>query len=194
LHAPQLKSASGAQLETGAKINLMGALSSLSGGRPNQFIEKQIDNAFAKAGNTKEAQMAKLLMAKSVMEMDQDYVDVSNMLANEDREKYGFVREDIDSRVDKEMKNISKEKMNELSFALQENIENDIGRDKLSKNATKPVMKGTYLTPEMANILKDKLGVAGEEKTKENVIKLARRLGYEIPSNELLEKMGYIKE
>jgi hypothetical protein len=186
LHAPQLETASGAQLATGAKINLMGSLSRLSGGRPNQFIEKKIDDAFAKAGNTKEAQMAKLLMAKTVMDLDQDYVDIAEKIANEDREKYGFVREDIDSRVKKEMKPISEQRMNELSFALQSNIENDIGESNLSKNATKNVMKGTYLTPEMANILAKKLEAAGE--TKEDVIKLARKLGYEIPSAELLEK------
>lgn len=194
LHAPQLKSASGAQLETAAKINLMGALSGLTGGRLNQFIEKQIDNAFAKAGNTKEAQMAKLLMAKTVMDLDQDYVDISNRIADEDREKYGYVRENIDNRAQKEMKSLSKERMSELSFELQQNIENDIGQSNLYKNATKPVMKGTYLTPEMANILADKIELTGEPKSKENILKLARNLGYEIPSNDLLEKMGYIRE
>jgi hypothetical protein len=191
LHAPALKSASGAQLEAGAKINLLGSLGK-AGARPNQFIEQKIDQAFAKAGNTKEAQMAKLLLAKTVMDLDQAYIDVASRIAQEDREKYGYVKEDIDSRVEKEMKSISKEKMDELSFALQENVESDIGRSGLAKDALKPVMKGTYLTPEMANVLADKLEGAGEDK--EAVIKLARRLGYEIPSESFLEKMGYVKE
>ena len=62
----------------------------------------------------------------------------------------------------------------------------------LSKNATKPVMKGTYLTPEMANVLKNALISAG--KPEDDLNKMAIKLGYEIPSNELLEKMGYVKE
>jgi spore coat protein CotF len=53
-------------------------------------------------------------------------------------------------------------------------------------------MKGTYLTPEMANILKDALISAG--KSEKDLNKMAVKLGYEIPSNELLEKMGYVKQ
>ncbi len=186
-----LKSASGAQLESGAKVNLIGSLERL-GARPNQFIEKVSNSAFAQAGESKEAQKAKLLIARSVLDLDKEKIRLTDQIANEDREKYGYVKENINGRVDKALEPIAKERMNELAFSLQQNIESDIGIPNLTKNATKPVMKGTYLTPEMANVLKDALIAAG--KSEKDLNKMAIKLGYEIPSNEFLEKMGYTKE
>jgi hypothetical protein len=185
------KSASGAQLESAAKVNLIGSLERL-GARPNQFIEKVSNSAFAQAGESEEAQTAKILLAKSVLDLDKEKIRLTHQIANEDREKHGFVKEDVSSRVDKALQPIAKERMNELAFSLQQNIESDIGIPNLSKNATKPVMKGTYLTPEMANVLKNALISAG--KPEDDLNKMAIRLGYDIPSSEFLEKMGYIKE
>lgn len=186
-----LKSASGAQLEAAAKVNLIGSLERL-GARPNQFIEKVSNSAFAQAGESEEAQTAKLLIARSVLDLDKEKIRLTHQISNEDREKYGFVKEDVSSRVDKALQPIAKERMNELSFSLQQNIESDIGIPNLSKNATKPVMSGTYLTPEMAHVLKDALISAGQ--SEKDLNKMAVKLGYEIPSNKLLEKMGYVKE
>jgi hypothetical protein len=186
-----LKSASGAQLESAAKVNLIASLERL-GARPNQFIEKVSNSAFAQAGESKEAQKAKLLIARSVLDLDREKIRLTGQIANEDREKHGYVKENISERVDKALEPIAKERMNDLAFSLQQNIESDIGIPNLTKNATKPVMKGTYLTPEMAHILKDALIAAG--KSEDDLNKMAIKLGYQIPSNELLEKMGYTKE
>jgi len=186
-----LKSASGAQVEAAAKVNLMASLERL-GARPNQYIEKVSNSAFAQIGETEEAQMAKILMAKSVLDLDKQKIRLTQQIANDDREKHGYVKEDIGARVDKALEPIAKERMNELAFSLQQNIERDIGIPNLAKNATKSVMKGTYLTPEMAHVLKDALISAGE--SEKDLNKMAIKLGYEIPSNELLEKMGYTKE
>lgn len=187
LNAPQLRTASGAELQAAAKVNLMGSLKKF-GARPNQFIEKQVSDAFSKAGESAEAQMAKLKILESVLEMEKKQIDLADYLADQDREKYGYVREDIDSRVRKLMVPIAEERMQELSFDLQENKEKDLGNKKLRQDALKEVPKGTYLTPGMASILLEKV-----EEDEENAIKLAQELGYTIPSDELLMKKGYLQ-
>lgn len=181
LNIPALKSASGAQLSTAAKTNLMGSLGRISGARPNQFIEQQINNAFPRAGQTREANLAQLLILESLLDLDEKRVDIANQVKEQQEEKYGRALPSLESDVNKSMRPYFQNRMDELEYDLQKNIEDDMGTDKLQK--IKPVVKGTPLTIEKAQILLQQ--VNGDE---EKAMKLALGLGYKIPKEEIYNR------
>lgn len=181
LHAPQLKSASGAALATAAKTNLIGSLSQISGARPNQFIEQQIDRAFAKAGQTKEANMAQMDIIEAKLDIDEKVTELANQMADEYAQQLGYVPENIDREVQKAVKPYAENRMKELAYDLQRNIEASQKPQELQKLKHVPV--GTPLTVEKAQILLEKAG-GDEQKAK----KIATALGYEIPAFEIYSR------
>jgi hypothetical protein len=178
LHLPQLRTQSGAQLATAAKINLIGSLSQITGGRPNQFIETQIDKAFAKAGQSKAANLSQISIIEAKLDLDQKMAQLADQIADQYRKELGYVPESIDRDVRKAIQPYAQQRMQKLAYNLRENLESDVGVNKLSK--LKPVMKGTPLTVKMAKILYDKYG----EKAEDEAIKL----GFEIPADEIWKK------
>lgn len=179
---PFLRTASGAQVLTASKTNLMGVISSLSGGaRPNQFLEKQVDRAFPSTGQTKEANMAQLLILESILDLDEKRVELANQIMEEQIEKYGRVLPSVRSDVNKAMKSYGIQRQNELEYDLQRNIEKDMGPAALER--IQPVDKGTILTREKAQVLLEKAN--GDE---EKALKLAQGLGYRIPSEEIYSR------
>lgn len=175
LNAPQLKSASGAQLATAAKTNLIGSLGRITGGRPNQFIEQQINNAFAKAGQSKEANTAQLDILESILDMDEKYNETAFQLADQYEKELGYVPASIDRDTQKFLKPYIEQRQEKLAYDLQQNIESEQGPGK--RNEIKKVSKGTPLTLRKAKVLVDKYGDKAEE--------VAKKLGYEIPSSEI---------
>lgn len=172
LNIPQLRTASGAQLATAAKTNLIGSLAQVTGGRPNQFIEKQINNAFAKAGQTQEANIAQLDIIKAKLDIDEKLAEATDQLADQYRQQRGYVPESIDRDVRKMVKPYADQRMKELAYDLRENLEKEIGI-----NVLKKVPNGTPLTLKTAKAFLDKYGDKAEE--------MAIKLGYEIPSEEI---------
>lgn len=178
LNLPQLRTSSGAQLATAAKTNLVGSLSQITGGRPNQFIEQQINNAFAKAGQTKEANLAQLEIIGAKLDIDEKLAQITDQLADQYRQQLGYVPESIDRDVRKEIKPYADQRMKELAYDLRENSETELGSEELKK--MKKVPNGTPLTLRMAKILIDKYGDKAEE--------VAVKLGYEIPGPEIYSR------
>lgn len=178
LHIPALKTASGATLDAAAKTNLIGSLKK-AGARPNQFIEQQVNNAFARSGNTKEANLNKLEIAQAVKDIDQKYVDLAREMATKFKDN---LPGDLDLQVQEGLKPYVDQRMKELAYDLQENIEKDKGPEKMAK--LKEVSKGTPLTLQMRDVLFEKIGADPANPTEEDidkVMKMAKRLGYEIP-------------
>lgn len=175
---PFLRTASGAQLLTASKTNLMGSLERTSGVRPNQFLEKQINSAFPKAGQTKEANLAQLLIIESLLDLDEKRTELAYQIEEQQREKYGRVLPSIRSDVDKAIKPYGTQRQNELEYDLQKNIEKDMGPNALDR--IQPVDRGTILTEEKAQVLLDRVN-GDEEKAK----KLALRLGYRLPEDTI---------
>ena len=175
LNIPQLRTSSGAQLATSAKTNLIGSLAQITGGRPNQFIEKQINNAFAKAGQTKEANLAQLDIIKAKLDIDEKLSEATDQLADQYRQQLGYVPESIDRDVRKMVKPFADQRMKELGYDLRENLEKEIGI-----NVTKKVPNGTPLTLKTAKAFIQKYGDKAEE--------MALRLGYEIPSEDIYSR------
>ena len=178
LNLPQLRSGSGAQLATAAKTNLIGSLSQIAGGRPNQFIEKQISNAFAKAGQTEEANLAQLDIIEAKLDMDEKIAQVTDQLADQYRSELGYVPESIDREVRKAVQPYAENRMKELAYDLRENMEKEIGLSEIKK--LKKVPTGTPLTLRSAKILVDKYGDKAEE--------IAIKMGYEIPEEEIYSR------
>jgi hypothetical protein len=180
LNLPQLRTASGAQLATAAKTNLIGSLSQITGGRPNQFIEQQISNAFAKAGQTEQANLAQLNIIEAKLDIDEKLAEATDQLSDEYRQQLGYVPESIDRDVRKLVKPFAEQRMKELAYDLREINEKEIGAKKLSE--LKKVPNGTPLTLRQAKILVDKYGDKAEE--------VAIKLGYEIPESEIYQRAG----
>lgn len=178
LNLPQLRTASGAELATAAKTNLIGSLSQITGGRPNQFIEQQINNAFAKAGQSKEANLNQLEIIEAKLDIDEKLANFTDELADQYMEKLGYVPESIDRDVRKLIKPYTDQRMKELAYDLRENVEKDMGIDQLRK--MNKVAPGTPLTLRKAKILVDKYGDKAEE--------MAINLGYEIPEPEIYSR------
>lgn len=175
LNLPQLRTTSGAQLATAAKTNLIGSLSQITGGRPNQFIEQQINNAFAKAGQTKEANIAQLDIIEAKLDIDEKLAEATDQLADQYRQQLGYVPESIDRDVRKAVKPYTEQRMKELAYDLRENLEREKGASELK--GLKKVPTGTPLTLRQAKLFVDKYGDRAEE--------MAIKLGYEIPGPEI---------
>jgi hypothetical protein len=181
LNAPQLRTQEGAALLAGAKVNLMGSLGRV-GARPNQFLEKQISDAYARAGESQQAQMAKLNIAKTVLDLDKKFVEVSEEIANKYRQDLGYVPENIDSLARAQMKPYAIKRQELLSYQLQEGTD----RENMKKNPTefnsiKKVHPGTILTQEKYDVFLKKSKGATEQERDRNAIKMAKKAGYKIP-------------
>lgn len=180
LNLPQLRTTSGAQLATAAKTNLIGSLSQISGGRPNQFIEQQISKAFAQAGQTEQANLAQLSIIEAKLDIDEKVAEVTDQLADQYREQLGYIPESIDRDVRKAVKPFADQRMKELAYDLRENLEKEKGVKEI-KNLKK-VPHGTPLTLRQAKVFLDKYGDKAEE--------IAIKLGYEIPGPEIYNREG----
>lgn len=193
LNFPQLKTASGAALQTAAKTNLIGSLNAIPGARPNQYIEQQINNAFARAGQSKEANLAQINIIEAKLDIDEKMAEITRDLADFYKQQYGFIPEGLDRQVSRAIEPFAKQRMKELGYDLQELTEQSSGQDKLAE--VKRVTKGTPLTRQKAEALLLKIQPLAAnpdyiptEEDDENVAKLATGLGYEIPPIEFYSR------
>jgi hypothetical protein len=183
LNVPQLKSESGGTLQSAAKVNLMGSLGKI-GARPNQFIEKQINDAFAQAGEKPGVQMAKLNIAKTVLDLDKKHGEIARNIANQYREDLGYVPENIDSLVEAQMKPYAKQRMEKLSYDLQEGREKSQPKERF--NSLNEVAAGTPLTEGKYKVLFNKAKGNTEEERDAAAIRMAKKAGYKIVDDNIL--------
>jgi len=127
-----LRSAEGAKLKTGIKDFFLSDLTRV-GARPNQWIEQQLSDALPKIGRSKEANLITAEGLKFKVDLAKRRMETIDRLAEEDREKYGFVKGDIDSRSYKEMKKYVIDRQKTLS----ENIKKIKSSEKGAKNTFK---------------------------------------------------------
>jgi hypothetical protein len=185
LGIPSLRDVSGAVLNTAAKINLIGSLSRVSA-RPNQFLEKQIADSFAKAGQTKETNLAQVRLGKSILNMEKNFNEVTDNLADQYRQSLGYVPENIDSIVRKQVEPFNKREMERTSLDIQRLTEKQLGSAKL--NSVQKVYPGTPLTPEKYRVLFNKASGSTEEERDKKAIETAKKAGYRILD---LNALGY---
>jgi len=98
-----LRSSSGAKLKTAIKDFFLSDLTR-AGARPNMWIEQQLADALPKIGRSKEANLITAAGMRFKVDLAKKRIETIDNLAEQDREKFGYVRGDIDSRASKEMK------------------------------------------------------------------------------------------
>lgn len=175
-----LRSASGAQLKTGLKEFLLGNISR-AGTRPNMWIEQQIGDMAAKIGRSKTANMTFVEMMKSEMNLEKKRLEIAGELEDKHSKNLGYVPKTISKEVDNLLRPYADQAQEELAYKLRRLYEQEEGSKSLEK--MKKVPEGTPLTLEMASILMKKY----PNKTDKELEKIAKQMGFKIPSSEFLE-------
>lgn len=98
-----LRSAEGVKLKTGIKDFFLSDLTR-AGARPNMWIEQQLADALPKIGRSAEANLITAEGMKFKLDLAKKRIDTIDELMAKDREKFGFVKPDVDARAFKEMK------------------------------------------------------------------------------------------
>lgn len=113
-----LRSAEGAKLKTGIKDFFLSDLTRV-GTRPNQWIEQQLADALPKIGRSPEANLITSEGLKFKLDLAKKRIETIDRMAEKDREKYGFVKGDIDSRAYNEMKKYVIDRQKELQDSIK---------------------------------------------------------------------------
>jgi|ERR1051326_5698563 hypothetical protein len=113
-----LRSASGAKMKTAIKDFFLSDLSRV-GVRPNQWVEQQLADALPKIGRSKEANLMVAAGMKFKVDLAKKRIETIDELAEEDREKFGYVRANIDSRAAKEMSKYTAIRQKELKEEME---------------------------------------------------------------------------
>ncbi len=175
-----LLTASGATLQSTAKQILLEDIN-LIAGRPNQFIEQQISTATPGIGKSKEANASLILAGNAKLDLDEQLLDISDEL----RENYESKGIPTPANFDKIVHEIAKPQaqfiQDKLAYDLRVQFEKEKGEKYL--NNLEKVSSGTPLTIEKRDALLKKFN-GDKEKTK----KVAEKLGYTIPSSNIIMK------
>ncbi len=174
-----LQSAKGAQLETAGKEFLFSNMGRLSAKAQNIFMEQRIGSMFPQVGKSEEANLTTQEILEGESALDKAFLKAFDNIAQNDMDQYGYVRKDVDRRVDELLKPVDKEILNRTAFRTREIQESQWNEQKLAKEANKKVSKGTYLTPRMGSQLYKKFG--------DETLEHAKKLGYSIPTPEEYE-------
>lgn len=175
----ELQTAKGSQLITAGKENLIGNLSNVSAKAQNQWLEQRFATMFPEIGKSKWANLTTEAMLEADTEIDEVYLKNYDQIAQEDMQKYNFVRRDIDQRVEAASQAEQKDIMQKASYKTRQIYEAEQGTSKMIDNYQKPVPKGTPLTPEMAKIFYEKYN-----RDAKKAIENAEKLGYFIPTQD----------
>ncbi len=108
-----LRSAHGAKLKTAIKDFFLSDLTR-AGARPNMWIEQQLADALPKIGRSAQANLITAEGMKFKLDLAKKRIEEIDKLAEQDRDKYGFVKGDIDSRAAKNMKKYVIDRQKEL--------------------------------------------------------------------------------
>lgn len=189
-HVPELKSASGAALDAAAKTHILTSMGNLSGGRPNMFLEKQIGQAFAMPGGSKEANLAKLEILQSLADMKQAELDKALEIATRFESQGRPVPGKIHRMALEEAMPLIEKRQKQSSYRLQEFLEPKEGSEALQK--IEKVAKGTPLTQKKAIVIFEKANPGKDiskasDKEIERATKLAEGLGYDVDAITIME-------
>lgn len=172
---------SGAQFATAAKENLVTSLGEVTARAANMFMEKRMIDAFAKQGQTEEANLGVLDFFESENDINKAIESEFTRLARQDMERYGFKRNDLDERAIEASMPQQEKILNRSSLRNRQLIEKSKGAQWMYKQVNKKVDKGTPITPSMFRIFVEKIG------DPEKALKRVKQLGYTIlsPENDL---------
>lgn len=114
-----LRTNSGAALQSATKEFLMGDIARIKGGRPNQFIEKQLSSAYPKAGYDKIANQKILKAMQTGVDIIEKEKEIYNRLSDEFEAQGKPVPGNVSKLVNKELKPYVLQKEKELQNVYQ---------------------------------------------------------------------------
>ena len=175
--AEALRSPEGAVMKTAQKELLLGNIQR-AGQRPNMWIEQQIADMQPKIGRTMEANLTVNEILETNVALEKLRNEISYAMEEEEVRVNGFAKPGLAHRVDEELRVKGQGLQDRLAFRTRAIHDGLTSKKQLRKEVDKPVPDGTYLTPIMAEIMKDKVG------SPEKVIQRAKQLGYTIPTRD----------
>lgn len=114
-----LRTPKGAQFISSGKEYFLGSLKR-AGTRPNQWIEQQIQKMLPKIGRSEAANRTVIEALKSELAIEKAQFDIIDKLAQEDEEKFGYIKGNIGQRTRKELKKFADAEQKELETRLRE--------------------------------------------------------------------------
>lgn len=131
-----LRSSSGAKFKTGIKDFFLSDLTR-AGARPNQWIEQQLMDALPRIGRSTEANLMVAEGMKFKVNLAKKRIEIIDDLSEKDREKYGYVKADVDARAYKQMQKYVVEQQKELKDSMKQ-IKADNKGKKISYKVRSP--------------------------------------------------------
>ncbi len=167
-----------ARFKTASKQRFVESIHELGGSaaRPNQFIEQQLVQAQPTLGRSAESNETVLDMEEFVEDMKNERAKLELQLAEEDREKYGFARNDISQRADKMMGSYAEKRQDKMAYDIRRRHEENLSPEEFALEVIRPVSPDTPLTLKAARYLMIKNN-ENEKKAQAE----AKKLGYKIP-------------
>ena len=108
--ADWLRTLDGASFRSAAKNFLLENIQR-AGSRPNQWIEQQIQDALAKIGQSREANLIIIEAQQADLNVQKEKQRLYAELSRQDKEKYGYVREGLQQRVNERLTAIAADKL-----------------------------------------------------------------------------------
>jgi len=177
-----LKTASGAQLDSTMKNLLIDSISDVTG-RPNQWIEQQVKGATPSVGKTKEANETIFNTYLTDLDIEERKLDIEDKLMQDFTSRGRPIPSNFENLVSKELKPYAELQEDKLAYKLREIQEREKGPRFLKSYEKVP--QGTPLTRERGMAF---LKIAGGDKAR--AAALAKKAGYTIYSNELMQEIG----
>lgn len=176
-----LKTAKGAQLQSVSKNLLLDGIQKISGNRPNQWVEQQLQGAIPNVGKTAEANETLFTMGLAANLVEQKLIEERQNLISKYDEMGKIPPTNIEQQALKNVKPYAENVEKVRDYKLREIYEKEKGQKSLKSLENVP--RGTPLTRERAAVLTEKSG-GDREKAK----KTAEKLGYTIYPAEIAEE------
>lgn len=181
LDVPELMNAAGTELNQAGKEFFFGNMQRVAAKAQNQWLEQRITQLAAQVGDPKINALMKQTMLEAELDTSKAYLNAFDRISQQDMEKYGYVRKDIQSRAYQASEEASKKILDRTSYKTRQLYEEEKGSRWLKENVNKKVPKGTVLTSEMINVMID------HHKDIKKAVENALKLGYKVPTQQEVE-------
>lgn len=157
-------------------------------GQKNQFIERQIIDALAKAGQTKAANRIINEGMKQRLDKKLRIIEKSDEIAKRDRQETsqgdrpGYAKPQLSARVQEELKDEFEEIDRRTGWRFSVLRDSEQTHEELRKKIRTKVSPGSVLSPKMGRVMLRELG------SQEAVLKQAKINGYYIPNQDEINR------
>jgi hypothetical protein len=159
------------------KNRFTGSLKDIPGARPNQFIERFLSTAQPLIGRSPEANLSVLDVDDFVNDVKDEHARNELKLAKEDKEKFGYAKDDISQRAWEAMGDYANRRQEKMAIDVRKRHEEgkEVG-DLMLEVLRGEVPPDTPLTPKMARIFFIK-----NDNNETKAIAEAKKAGFVLP-------------